>query len=485
MSLGGRPARLVSACLAPVGWGVAAGVVTPRGPLTPVAALAAIGLGLAVGGVAGYLARTRWAMLGAPVLFAVVFELVRIGATGPSVDLPRLGVFGVLALVSGRGAHGLLGLLPMFVGAAYGAGLARRSARADGAPPREGRIRRYLGRTVIGLLAAVVVLLAAGVAAPASTAPVAGGRGVAELTTVESGGRRLGLMIRGADTSNPVLLFVPGAPGASERGAVRARLSGLERHFVVATLDRRGGGASQAAIEPTGTFTPESETADALAAANHLRTRFRRDRVYLLAHSGGTLPAVLAVQRRPDLFHAYIGVGQAVNTGAADRVQYTDTLAWARKHDAALDAALRAAGPPPYDSIHGYEPMLLAEPRVYAPPGHEPTTQGGLDESLAAPEYSLLEKMRLFAGFLDAYDVYYPRARDVDLRQRVPRLAVPAYFVDGAAEVPARLALMEDWYGRLSAPVKRHLILPGAGHRSMYDQPAAFVDTLVKHVLHP
>ncbi|MGW2158868.1 alpha/beta fold hydrolase [Nonomuraea sp. NPDC001699] len=477
--------------LAPLMWGAVAGVSTPRGPLTPAAALTSIGLSLVVGGVAGYLARSRWAMIAAPAVFAMVFEIVRTGAEGPSVDAPQGGLFGVLAFLAGRGVHGLLALLPMLVGAACGAGLARsgqetglaRSGQGAGLARSgsvAGRVRRLLGRTLIGVLAMIVALLAIGVALPASTAPITGERAVAELTAIPSGSHRLGLMIRGRDTAKPVLLFVPGAPGAAERGAVRRHLPALEDHVVVATLDRRGGGSSYPTLEPTATLTPASETGDILAAANYLRTRFGKDRIYLLAHSGGTLPAVLAVQRRPELFHAYVGVGQAVNTGAADRVQYADTLAWARGHrDRDLAAALEAVGPPPYAGMYGYEPMLLAESKVYA----TGNGQGGLDESLAAPEYSLLDKVHLVTGFLDAYDRYYPRARDLDLRARVPRLAVPAYFIDGADEVPARSRLLDDWYATLLAPHKERAVLPGAGHRSLFEQPDRFTDLLVGRVL--
>jgi pimeloyl-ACP methyl ester carboxylesterase len=485
MTSSSRSTGLVFAGLAPVVWGVVAGVTTPRGPLTPATVLISIGLSLVVGGAAGYLARSRWAMIAAPILFGVVFEIVRIRAEGPTVDPPRDSLFGVLALVAGRGVHGLFALLPMLIGAAYGAGLARMTARASGERlKRAARVRRHLGRAVIGVLTAAVLVVAIGVALPATTAAITGARGVAELTTIPSGSHRLGLMIRGADTARPVLLFVPGSPGAAERGAVRKQLSGLEKHFVVATLDRRGGGSSYPAIEPTASLNMGSEVDDALAAANYLRARFVKDRIYLLAHSGGTLPAVLAAQRRPELFHAYIGVGQAVNTGAADRVQYTDTLAWARGHrDTKLAAALEAAGPPPYDNVYDYEPMVLAEAKVYSTGENGRNIQGGLDDSVQAPEYSVLDKVHLFSGFLDAFDLYYPRARDIDLRTLVPRLTIPAHFIDGADDVPVRIRLMKEWYAKLEAPRKEHSVFTGAGHRSMFEQPDRLTDILMRHVL--
>jgi proline iminopeptidase len=161
-------------------------------------------------------------------------------------------------------------------------------------------------------------------------------------------------------------------------------------------------------------------------------------------------------------------------------MQYASTLAWARhKHDAQLVAALTKVGRPPYARLYDYEPMLLAEPRVFPQSGGG---QGGLDESLAAAEYTFLDKVRLLSGFTDAYDQYYLRTQDVDLRQRVRRLDVPVYLVDGADEVPARVPLLREWFDGLEAPHKEHIVLPGCGHRSMYQRPTEFAALLTDRV---
>jgi proline iminopeptidase len=110
------------------------GVVMPRGPMTTGDALASMAVGGTVGAVAGFLTRSRWAMLVAPVAFVVIFELVRVGETGPTVDGIRLGsIYGIAAFVTGRLVQGVLTLLPMAVGVAYGVAAARRwgAGRAD------------------------------------------------------------------------------------------------------------------------------------------------------------------------------------------------------------------------------------------------------------------------------------------------------------------------------------------------------------------
>lgn len=64
-------------------WALAAGIWTPRGPVTGVEGVLTMLISLAVGGLAGAATRSRWAMLLAPAVFVAVFELVRLGTDAP------------------------------------------------------------------------------------------------------------------------------------------------------------------------------------------------------------------------------------------------------------------------------------------------------------------------------------------------------------------------------------------------------------------
>ena len=495
-----RRVTLVAAILLVAVWGLAAGLWTPRGPATTAQALASLAISLAVGLLAGWLSRSRWAMVLAPLAFAATVEVVRWESEGPTVDGVHVSAMGVVAFLSGRGLHGLLALLPLLVGAAYGAGLARRGSvggmggggvgvgGVGGVAGSGGRVRRYLGRAVVGLLAAVLVLVTVGVALPARTDPITGADGrpkpgsIAELTSVRAGAGELGLMIRGADSTAPVLLFLPGPPGGSEIGAVRRHLAALERHFVVATLDRRGGSKSYAAFEPRATLTLGSEVRDTVAVTDYLRDRFGQDQIYLMAHSGGTIPGVLAVEAHPELFRAYVGVGQVVSLRASDRIQYARTLAWARSTGrTALADQLTDQGRPPYADLYSYEPLLLNESAAFAF-NHGGLHEGpaGSVENLGVPEYSMLDRVRVFSGIVDAYDALYPREQDVDLRTQVTDLEVPVYLVAGAHEVPGRTPIVEKWITLLRAPHKEIVVLESGGHRSMFQQPVEFVGVMTR-----
>ncbi|WP_246274000.1 alpha/beta fold hydrolase [Phytohabitans houttuyneae] len=444
-----RPAAALAVAVL---WGVVAARWTPRGPLTNADALWSVGISAAVGLAAGWASRSRWSMLAAPAAFVAALELTRAGVPGPSVDAPHASPFGILALVTGRGVHGVLSVLPLVLGAAYGAGLTRRGQRAS-------RIRR----AATALVTAALVALTAAVAIPARTASTGPG-GVADLAAVHG----LRVMIRGQDAAAPVLLFIPGAPGGSELGAMRRRLAPLEKRFVVATLDRRGGGGSYPALDPTGAATLDGAVADTIAVTDYLRDRFGRARIYLLAHSGGSIVGVLAAQRHPDRYHAYIGTGQAVDLTASDRIFHTDVLAWARATGRdGLARQLAAQGPPPYDSVYGYEPLMTYAPEAYG--------QGTPAFTVDVPEYTLLQKVHTLNAILDTWSAQYPSMARVDLRRDVPRLEVPAYFVQGGREMRGLAVPFAQWYERLQAPRKHQEVFAAAGHRAMFDEPGRFV----------
>jgi len=74
----------------------------PRGPATATQALIVMVTSFAVGGAAGLVMRSRWAMLLATLAYMIAIAIGRLDIVGPTVDAIRLNEpFGILALILG------------------------------------------------------------------------------------------------------------------------------------------------------------------------------------------------------------------------------------------------------------------------------------------------------------------------------------------------------------------------------------------------
>ncbi len=453
--------------------GLIAAWLTPRGPITTSEALVSMAAALVIGVAAGLAMGSRWSLLVAPVAFAAVFELARLGVNGPTVDgIYLTSVYGIIAFVTGRLFHALLVLAPMLVGAAYGAGLAARLGKQ--AATGFGTV----GWVFTGLATLTLVALAALIARPATTHPIIGPDGeplpgsIAELTTVPIGGHQQTLMIRGRSYDNPVLLHLAGGPGGTDLGAMRAD-TGLEQHFVVVTWDQRGTGKSYAALDPTETLTLEQVVADTIEVTHYLRDRFGEDKIYLTGNSWGSILGVLAVQQHPELYHAFVGTGQMVSPRQTDVMFYEDTLAWAERNgNVGLVATLRRIGPPPYSNLLDYEQVISHEHDWNPYPELDPSKE--MPFNLFVPENSLMDRINGLRGLLDTFAVLYPQLQDIDFRRDVPSLDVPVYLVLGAHEARGRAVPAREWFEMLDAPAKELITFEHSGHRPSFEEPAAF-----------
>lgn len=466
--------------------GLLAALAMPRGPVTTAQAVTLIAGGLVVGGAGGYLMRSRWSLLLVPVVHLIAFELGRIGAVGPTVDLPRFdSAFGVLALLLGRGVYAILGVLPLVVGAGLGLALARRAA---------GSAVSFVP-SAIGLV--LLAALAAWLLVPARTPPILGADGrpvagsIAELTTVLLGGSEQAIMIRGNSTENPVLLYLSGGPGQSDLPFARVLFEDLTRQFVVVGWDQRGTGKSYAALEPTSELTSGQLVSDTIELSEYLIARFGVEKIYLLGESWGSTLGVVAVQQRPDLYHAYIGSGQMVSQNVTDRIIWRDLLAYAQAAgDWQLYDRVLTLGEPPYDDVPYSNAFVMSHYdklyQPYTPPAAYVTkgSEAGLGPyGVFGSEYALIEKVNVLRGLLDMFAVVYPQLQAIDFRESVPRLEVPVYLLDGQAELSGRRSLALEWFEPLQAPIKRIYSFENAAHSVAFEQFEALARIAAEEIL--
>jgi pimeloyl-ACP methyl ester carboxylesterase len=468
--------------------GLASAYAMPHGPATTAQALLGMAAGFALGFTAGWLMRSRWGMLIVPIAHALAIELIRQNRVEPSAGAIRLdSIFGILGLVTGRGVYGLLVLVPMIVGAGIGAALSLRSIKPPSRLAKGG-----MAAAGVGLVALAVL-----VAWPAQPPPIVDASGntvpgsIATLEPVSLGGAEQWITIRAHNPDKPVLLYLSGGPGQSDLPFPRVMFEDLSRDFVLVCWDQRGTGKSYAAIDPISSLTLEQAVNDTIELTNYLRERFDEDKIYMLGESWGSTLGVLAVQRRPDLYHAWIGSGQMVSQRETDRRLYRDVLALAQQSgDAELDATMRAYGEPPYADIpYAYAFVMGLYDRLYKP--YEPPASYIARGSSAnigffgvmGSEYAFIDKINVIRGLMDMFTLMYPQIQHIDFRQDVPKLEVPVYLLDGKAELTSRRDLAVEWFEKLEAPAKRMFSFDNAAHAVAFEQYEAFHKIMLDTVL--
>jgi pimeloyl-ACP methyl ester carboxylesterase len=343
-------------------------------------------------------------------------------------------------------------------------------------------MRRWLVRFAKGLGAlAGAALLAAAVWAlvPVGTPSIPGEHAIAEVRRIELGGFPQTVLLRGADRRNPVLLYVHGGPGSAQLPVARVYSGELERHFVVAHWDQRGAGASCAGVDWS-TLSLERIVSDAIELSEQLGAGRR---IFLLGHSWGSLVGALAVQRRPDLFHAYVGLGQLVHRDRQEQISYDWVVEQARRAGDEEALAELATIHPPYTTQREFRLQRGWLGKYHGEIHARDRAREVLPAAIFGREYSLATRLRYKGCFERSLETLLEDRLHVDLLTDVPRLAVPVLLFAGRHDFNTPSALVEEWAQRLEAPSVELVWFEGAGHMIPIEAPEEFQARLVEKLL--
>lgn len=337
------------------------------------------------------------------------------------------------------------------------------------------RLAKILGLVVGALL----LVLGLWLLVPARTPSIPGEQAIAELRRMELGGFPQTVLLRGNDRRNPVLLYVHGGPGGAQLPIARLYSAELEKHFVVAHWDQRGAGASCAGVDWE-TLSLEQIVADTIELSEKLG---HGRRIFLLGHSWGSLVGAVAAQRRPDLFYAYVGMGQLVDRDAQEQLSY----------DWVVDAAHRAGDPRAQAELAGIHPPYTTQ-REFALERHwlehfhgdvfaVDRVDATWPAKLFAPEYSLATRLRYPACFDRSLEALLQDRLHIDLFQTIPRLEVPVFLFAGRHDYNTPFTLVERWASVLQAPHVEMVWFQRAGHMIPIEAPEEFQARLIEKLL--
>lgn len=312
--------------------------------------------------------------------------------------------------------------------------------------------------------------------------------GVQEAYEVPVNGVRHWLNVRGQDRDNPLLLFVHGGPASPVIPTLWQFQRPLEEYFTIAHYDQRGAGRTfrlnpQSAVE--GTITLQQYVDDAIALAEHLRQRYGKRKLVLAGHSWGTVVGMRAALQRPDLFHAYVGMGQVIDVRSNERLSFEYGLERARAEgNAAAVAEMESIAPYPGDAPITRDRIVIAR--------KWPQHYGGLsafrDNSdwffqgpRLSPDYEDADRCAIDAGnvftlgrLLDEFlQVSFSAVRD---------FPVPVVMFMGRHDYTTPSQPTAQWLEQVRAPYKAGVWFERSAHMIPWEEPGHTLVALLQHV---
>lgn len=341
--------------------------------------------------------------------------------------------------------------------------------------------------TLILLLASLVIALVALRAfwqhQAAERIKISSPVGIDSLEKVKLGGVDQWILIRGWNRDNPVLLLMHGGPGFPCMPFAHVA-SELEKRFVVVHWDQRGAGKSYSPSTDS-SMNIKQFVSDTLGLTNLLRGRFKQPRIFLGAHSWGSIIGALAVAQSPDRFSAYFAISQAANAPESERLMYR----WASEKAAEAGnekalSELKTLGPPPYEQFGDYNKMVDWIAR-FSSAEHRPITRGRFVHlAFESPFYSWADLARIPLGAKFSFSRLWREAfYDTDLLKQAPRLDVPVVFFLGRHDhtATASAAMAERYFAALDAPRGKRLIwFEHSGHWPQLEEPQLFQHEVIR-----
>jgi pimeloyl-ACP methyl ester carboxylesterase len=304
---------------------------------------------------------------------------------------------------------------------------------------------------------------------------------ISEKTFVEIGSIKNGMFIKSKNTNNPILLYLHGGPSFPNYFLIDKYKPGLEDYFTVCYWEQRGGGLSYTSEVTAESMNFNQLALDAIEVTNYLRKRFGKEKIYIMAHSGGTAIALLAVSKEPTLYNAYIGMGQITHQMESEKMAYKYIL----EQYTAIGNKKRI------DELKKY-PVFEADSNIIS--FHKSSIRDKYMHELGigtmhkmksvfngifvpvwtCKAYTIREKINIWKSKIS----FLPKTNlinemlETDFAATIDTLKIPVYFFSGKYDLTVNIDLAKAYLNKLNAPLKGFYTFNNSAHSPLFEEPA-------------
>lgn len=331
----------------------------------------------------------------------------------------------------------------------------------------------------IGSLLGLVVILLLSIWIFSGNTPE-GKTKIAKKGWVEIGGIKQGYFIRGENDQNPVILFLHGGPGSPELMMIKN--TELEKYFTVCYWDQRGAGMTFSSDTDPATMTTAQLVEDTRQITDSLCNWYGVDKVYLMGHSWGSYLGIKTIQKYPERYHAYFGIGQVCHQLKSERLAYDYLISEARSAGdtktvngfTAYDK--NAADFPSNDYLLKVRTLGMNKYGVGIK--HKDISMFDIAKDLLYYQgYTLGEKLNYLRGTMFSLRMF-DEIIDDNLFETSTRFEIPVYIIQGKYDYQVSYQLAKEYMDSITAPQKAFFTFEESAHSPNMEEPERFVKVI-------
>lgn len=309
-----------------------------------------------------------------------------------------------------------------------------------------------------------------------------------EIRKVPLGGLAQKIHIRGEKLANPVLLFLHGGPGISNRDSVINREKDLCDAFTIVAWDQRGTGGSYWGAKRE-TLNKDQAIQDAAELVEYLCRELAKEKIFIWGGSWGTELGTYLCYRHPQHIAGYVGSGQLVNGALNEEISYDFAMAEAQKAgDEESVRILKQIGRPVNGCYRQVFKGMMAQRRIMKKYGGHSMKKGTYWSDTALPllrskEFSLTDKIGLARGYKKCLTYMWPSTIQCDFTTECTRFEMPFYIFQGRHDNNTPSALVQSYFDSIQAPDKDLIWFEHSAHGPMAEEPEKYKKLLREKLL--
>ncbi len=309
---------------------------------------------------------------------------------------------------------------------------------------------------------------------------------ISEKIFLDINGYKQGMFIKGKNLDNPIILFLHG--GMPVYFLTEKYPTHLEDDFTVVWWERRNCGISYNPKSIQNITTLDTLVDDTIVLTKYLLERFKKQKIYLMGHSGGSFLGVYVVDKAPELYSAYIGMAQMSNQSLSEKIAYEFML---KRYEEMKDQKMVDY----FQSINFDNQNIIPEKyiKIRDAAMHElgigtMRNMRSIVTDLFLPslnfsEYTLSEKFYFWYGkSKSGVSQNWEEMIRTNLMDTKVDFKIPVYFFHGVHDYTCSYELAKEYFVKINAPIKGFYTFNESAHSPLFEEPEKTKKILINDI---